>query len=160
MFPKPRRLHVVCAILRNRDGRILAAQRPTGKALAGKWEFPGGKVEPGELPEAALQRELREELGIETDIGRALSIVSHLSQEADIQLCPYEVSHRSGVIESREHAELRWLDPCGEAWLGLDWAEADLPIVQELKRSHSGVDSFDLSAKEQETSPQGVAPER
>ncbi|HRX56880.1 MAG TPA: (deoxy)nucleoside triphosphate pyrophosphohydrolase [Verrucomicrobiales bacterium] len=160
MFPTPQRLHVVCAILRDREGRILAAQRPTGKALAGKWEFPGGKVEPGELPEAALQRELREELGIETDIGRALSVVSHLSQEVEILLCPYEVSHRSGVIESREHAELRWLDPRGEAWLGLAWAEADLPIEEELRLSQSGVDSFDLSAKEPEPSLRGIPPER
>ena len=59
-------LIVVAAALIDGDGRVLVQQRPLGKAMAGLWEFPGGKVEPGELPEAALIRELREELGIET----------------------------------------------------------------------------------------------
>lgn len=59
----------VTAAVIEKDGRVLIAQRKTGDALAGKWEFPGGKLEPGETPEACLRRELREEFGVETEIG-------------------------------------------------------------------------------------------
>lgn len=125
-------LRVVCAILRDEQGRVLAAQRPPGKAQAGKWEFPGGKIEPGESPEAALIRELTEELDIVPDVGGAWPPVRHEAPAFLLELLPFEASARGRSPSANEHAELRWISPASPEWLLLDWAEADLPIVHRL----------------------------
>jgi 8-oxo-dGTP diphosphatase len=124
-------INVVCAVIRDADGRLLVCQRPEGKALQGKWEFPGGKVEPGEVPELALRREVAEELACEVRVGRALAAVEHHYPECSIRLLPFLCTLRSGEPSAVEHSEVRWvtLSQCTT----LDWAEADVPVWQALK---------------------------
>jgi 8-oxo-dGTP diphosphatase len=104
---------VVAAALVDADGRVLIAQRPEGKALAGLWEFPGGKVEPGERPEAALIRELREELGIEVSESCLAPFVftSHAYESFHLLMPLYLCRRWSGRVERREHAALAWVEP-------------------------------------------------
>ena len=128
-------LAVVCALI-ERDGHVLMAQRPAHKHLGGKWEFPGGKVEPGETPEAALHRELDEELGCSVEIIRPLLPHTHAYATVTVHLMPFvtRLLPFSGEIRAREHAALRWV-PAGEL-AGLDLPEADRPIIAEyLSRS-------------------------
>jgi 8-oxo-dGTP diphosphatase len=104
---------VVAVALVDGDGRVLLAQRPEGKAMAGLWEFPGGKVQPGETPEGALIRELGEELGI--DVAEAclapLSFASH-RYEAFHLLMPLYVCRRwNGTVAAREGQNLTWVRP-------------------------------------------------
>lgn len=129
---KPPRPFVVvsCAVIQGADGRILAAQRPFHKSLGGKWEFPGGKIEPGETAAVALVRELQEELGIQTQVQRALSVVRYDYADFSIELHPFVVTISSGEMIANEHAELRWIT-LAEA-PAIDWAEADIPVWQEL----------------------------
>ena len=129
--PSPTRPFVVvaCALIHAPDGRILAAQRPHGKSLGGKWEFPGGKIESGETPAEALVRELQEELGVHTQVEFPLGIVLHDYTEFSIELHPFVVKILSGTMVAQEHAELRWIT-LAEA-PALDWAEADVPVWQE-----------------------------
>jgi 8-oxo-dGTP diphosphatase len=120
---------VVCALI-EREGRVLIAQRPEGKHLASKWEFPGGKVETGEEPEAALIREIREELGCELVLHSRLPASSHAYERGEITLLPFRCTLAAGSAEphAHEHAALAWvtLDELGN----YDLAEADLPIVE------------------------------
>ncbi|MDQ0456514.1 8-oxo-dGTP diphosphatase MutT [Rhizobium paknamense] len=105
-------LVAACALI-DADGRILLAQRPEGKNLAGLWEFPGGKVEPGETPEECLIRELQEELGISTKIPclAPLTFASH-SYETFHLLMPLYVCRRfEGVAQGREGQALKWVRP-------------------------------------------------
>ncbi len=109
---KPILLVSACALI-DADGRILLAQRPPGKTLAGLWEFPGGKVEPGETPEETLIRELREEIGIETQAAclAPLTFASH-SYERFHLLMPLFVCRRfSGIPAPREGQVLKWVRP-------------------------------------------------
>lgn len=126
-------LAVVCALI-ERDGHVLMAQRPAHKHLGGKWEFPGGKVEPGETPEAALHRELQEELGCTVEILRALVPHTHAYATVTVQLIPYvtRLLPSSGTPQTHEHAALRWV-PAGEL-LALDLPDADLPIIADYLR--------------------------
>jgi 8-oxo-dGTP diphosphatase len=120
---------VAAALIRER--RVLIAQRPEGKRLAGLWEFPGGKLEPNELPEAALQREILEELGVEIEIVSALQ-ASEYSYDGirTIRLIPFLASIIDGnEPKAHEHSEIRWV-PKSEL-MQLDWAAADVPIVLE-----------------------------
>lgn len=104
---------VVAVALIDTDGRVLIAQRPEGKQLAGLWEFPGGKVEPGERPEAALIRELREELGIDvTEACLAPFVFTSHAYETFHLLMPLYLCRRwSGVVQAREHSALKWVKP-------------------------------------------------
>lgn len=92
------------------DGRVLIAQRPEGRSMAGLWEFPGGKVEPGETPEAALIRELGEELGIDTWASclAPLSFVSHAYDDFHLLMMLYACRRWQGTPTAREHLALRW----------------------------------------------------
>jgi 8-oxo-dGTP diphosphatase len=103
--------------------------RPPGKHLADKWEFPGGKVEPGESPEAALIRELREELDIDVEILRPLTPVIWDYGRGPIRLIPFICRIMNGEPEALDHAEVRWVAP--GSLHELDWAEADGPILEE-----------------------------
>lgn len=100
-------VHVVAGILRDPRGRVLLAQRPEGKPHAGCWEFPGGKVEPAETPEAALARELHEELGIRVRVGRRRIAIPH----GPILLEVREIESFEGHPRSHEHQRLRWVEP-------------------------------------------------
>lgn len=121
---------VVCGIILNRAGKILACQRGPGRDLAGKWEFPGGKQEVGESLEAALIRELREELAIDVCIQEPLTEVLWNYGKGELRLQPYVCLLHSGEAHPCEHAEIRWCSP-GEL-LALDWAAADVPILHEF----------------------------
>lgn len=102
---------VVAVALIDRDGRVLIARRPEGKAMAGLWEFPGGKVEAGETPEAALIRELREELGIDTWASclAPLSFASHAYEDFHLLMPLYACRKWQGVPAAREHSALKWV---------------------------------------------------
>ena len=104
---------VVAAALVDSDGRVLIAQRPEGKQLAGLWEFPGGKVEPGETPETALIRELEEELGIIVKQASLAPFVfaSHTYETFHLLMPLYLIRRWEGEPEAREHAALKWVRP-------------------------------------------------
>lgn len=93
------------------DGRVLIAQRPEGKAMAGLWEFPGGKIEPGESPEAALIRELHEELGIDTWASclAPLTFASHAYDDFHLLMPLFACRRWEGIARPREHAALKWV---------------------------------------------------
>jgi 8-oxo-dGTP diphosphatase len=121
---------VVCGVIQDDIGRFLACLRPAGKHLGGMWEFPGGKVEAGESPKAALARELREELGIDVRVGAALKPVEWTYDRGQIRLLPFLCRIIRGVPRPLEHEQLRWCPPCDFA--SLPWAAADLPILDQL----------------------------
>ncbi|WP_125611561.1 (deoxy)nucleoside triphosphate pyrophosphohydrolase [Specibacter cremeus] len=128
----------------DRPTRLLACRRSAPPALAGLWEFPGGKVEPGEGAEAALHRELREELGVRVRLGAEVTGPTTdgwpLNESAAMRVWLAEVT--DGVPEPLEdHDELRWVPAGRDALLALAWIPADLPIVEALLAalSHSGV---------------------
>ncbi|MCB9690252.1 MAG: (deoxy)nucleoside triphosphate pyrophosphohydrolase, partial [Alphaproteobacteria bacterium] len=123
-------LDVVGAAILN-DGRCLVARRGPDMALAGLWEFPGGKVEPGEAPQDALRREIQEELGIEIQVGALLGVGEAMAGARRIVLSVYAAEWVSGALVLLEHDEVRW---CGvEDIEGLQWAEADVPVLPALK---------------------------
>lgn len=105
-------LVVACALL-DQDGRVLIAQRPEGKALAGLWEFPGGKVEPGEQPEVTLIRELREEIGItvKEPCLAPLTFASFAYPDFHLLMPLYVCRRWEGVVIAREHQALKWVRP-------------------------------------------------
>jgi 8-oxo-dGTP diphosphatase len=123
---------VVAAVLEDGAGHVLVAQRPAHKHLALKWEFPGGKVERGESPEAALSRELREELGIEIEILRALPRFTHDYGTVVIEMISFvcRLAPASAAPQAHEHAALRWVSR--EELATVDLAAADLPVVAAL----------------------------
>ncbi|WP_066583061.1 (deoxy)nucleoside triphosphate pyrophosphohydrolase [Cellulomonas timonensis] len=128
-------LVVAAAIVDDLDSprRLLAARRAVPASLAGRWEFPGGKVEPGESPEDGLHRELREELGVRVELGPEVPGPNDgawtLSPTYAMRLWLAEVTH--GTPEPLvEHDELRWL-PVGQ-WLSVPWLDADVHIVKSL----------------------------
>lgn len=105
-------LVVACALV-DADRRVLIAQRPEGKALAGLWEFPGGKLEAGETPEAALIRELREELGVETREAclAPLTFASHAYEGWHLLMPLYVCRKWQGTPVAKEHTALKWVRP-------------------------------------------------
>lgn len=124
-----RRITVVGAVL-VRDGRILAAQRGAGMSLAGKWEFPGGKIEPGETPEQSLRREIEEELGCEVTIGDRVCRTEHAYDFGLVDLATYWCQLTSGEPALTEHAAICWAD--ADELGALDWAPADEPAVAAI----------------------------
>ncbi len=105
-------LVVACALV-DEDRRVLIAQRPPGKALAGLWEFPGGKLDPGERPEEALIREMKEELGIEVKEAclAPLTFASHAYPDFHLLMPLYICRRWEGVVTSREGQALKWVKP-------------------------------------------------
>jgi 8-oxo-dGTP diphosphatase len=125
---------VAAVALIDRDGRVLIAQRPDGKAMAGLWEFPGGKIEAGETPEAALIRELDEELGIDTWASclAPLSFASHAYPDFHL-LMPLFVCRKweGGAPRPREHAALKWVRP--RDLRHFEMPPADIPFLPVLR---------------------------
>ena len=133
MTDKPRRLLLVsaCALV-DADGRVLIAQRPEGKQLAGMWEFPGGKVEPGETPEECLVRELREELGIETQIPclAPLTFASHTYDDFHLLMPLYVCRRFTGIPQPHAAQELKWVKP--RQMRDYPMPPADAPLIPFL----------------------------
>lgn len=125
-------LFVVACALVDADRRVLIAQRPAGKAMAGLWEFPGGKVEAGETPEAALIRELQEELGISTKEAclAPLSFVSHAYESFHLVMPLYVCRKWQGEPAAREHQALKWVRPT--ALRDYPMPAADEPLIAPL----------------------------
>ena len=129
---------VVAAALFDADGRVLLAQRPEGKSLAGLWEFPGGKIDAGETPEAALIRELREELGIElcTNCFAPLTFVSHAYEQFHLLMLLYVANRWEGIPESREGQNLCWKRP--REMRAMPMPPADIPLIPALEAYRMG----------------------
>ena len=124
-------LVVACALI-DGDGRVLLSQRPEGKAMAGLWEFPGGKLEPGERPETALIRELNEELGIETKEAclAPLTFASHAYAEFHLLMPLYVCRRWEGVVMAKESQVLKWVRP--QSMKDYPMPAADLPLIPFL----------------------------
>ncbi len=125
-------LRVVAAALYDERGRVLIAQRPPGKPLAGRWEFPGGKIDAGESERAALLRELREELGVEVQAAERLLELTHEYPERHVELCMWHVTEYTGTPHPHDGQQLKWVEPAKLA--DEDLLEADRPIVERLAR--------------------------
>ena len=102
---------IVAAAVLIREGRVLLTRRAEGQHLAGMWEFPGGKLEPGESPEAALTRECLEECGIEIEVGEILDVTHHRYPEKDVLLLFYRCALRTGAVRNLQVAEHAWVSP-------------------------------------------------
>lgn len=124
-------VHVMVGVLRDRDRRVLINQRPVGKIQAGRWEFPGGKLEEGEEPEAGLRRELREELGIVAGQMRRFLQIQHAYPDFTVRLDVREVLTFGGSPQPRESQALKWVAP--QELVGEDILEADRAIIQALR---------------------------
>ncbi|MGB7405363.1 MAG: 8-oxo-dGTP diphosphatase MutT [Pacificimonas sp.] len=125
-------VHVAAAALVDRDGRILLSQRPDGKHLAGTWEFPGGKIEAGETPEAALIRELREELGIDTHESclAPAAFTSHGYDDFHLVMLVFLCRKWTGTPQGAEGQALRWEKV--PRMFALDMPPADRPLLGVL----------------------------
>jgi len=127
-------LVAACALI-DSDGRILLAQRPEGKSLAGLWEFPGGKVEPGETPEECLVRELEEEIGIKTKVAclAPLTFASHSYDTFHLLMPLYVCRRYEGIPQSREGQALKWVKPMQLRDYPMPPADEPLiPMLQDL----------------------------
>ena len=131
--PVGKRLLLVaaCALV-DADGRVLLAQRPAGKQLAGLWEFPGGKVEKGETPEDCLVRELREEIGIETKVAclAPLTFASHSYDDFHLLMPLYVCRRFEGIPEPKEGQALKWVRP--RQMRDYPMPPADAPLIPFL----------------------------
>jgi len=115
------------------DGRVLLAERPAGKSMAGLWEFPGGKVEPGETPEAALIRELHEELGIDTwqSCLAPLTFASHSYDDFHLLMPLFACRKWQGIVTAQEGQRLTWVQP--NRLRDYPMPPADLPLIPILR---------------------------
>lgn len=121
----------VVAALIVRANKILVCQRTRHQTLPLKWEFPGGKIEPGESPEAALRRELEEELGILAEIGRKVAVIEHrYDNGAAVALQFFLVERFSGEIQNRIFRDVRWAGK--EEMPAYDFLEADVSLVKDI----------------------------
>ena len=128
------RIILVAAVaLIDPDGRVLLAERPEGKSMAGLWEFPGGKVEPGETPEACLIRELQEELGINTwqSCLAPLTFASHSYEDFHLLMPLFACRKWEGIAEGREGQHLAWVAPA--RLRDYPMPPADLPLIPILR---------------------------
>ena len=129
----PRLVLVVAGALIDADGRVLICRRPEGKAMAGLWEFPGGKVEPGETPEAALIRELKEELDIDTWTSclAPLTFASHRYPDFHLLMPLFACRRWQGTVRATEGQNLAWVAP--NRLRDYPMPPADLPLIPILR---------------------------
>ncbi len=125
-----KQVNVVGAVIL-RDGEILCAQRGAASSLAGKWEFPGGKIEAGETPREALEREIAEELRCTVLVGEEVTTTSHEYDFGIVKLTTFYCELIEGSPQLIEHAAVAWLHP-GQLD-SLDWAPADVPAVELIR---------------------------
>jgi len=125
-------IRVVAAALYDSDGRVLIAQRPPGKHMAGRWEFPGGKIDDGESEQAALSRELSEELGITVGLAHPLLTIRHDYVDRSVELVMWIVEDYVGEPRSLDGQQLKWVPPA--RLLEEDVLEADRPFIEALQR--------------------------
>lgn len=123
---------VAAAALIDKDGRVLVAQRPEAKPMAGLWEFPGGKLQPGETPEFALCREIEEELGIQVRecCFTPIAFASHSYTDFHLLMPLYVCRMWKGIIAPREGQAVRWMKI--NDLYSLDMPEADMPLIAQL----------------------------
>lgn len=120
-------VNVVGAVI-VRNGLVLCARRGLQSRLPGLWEFPGGKIEPGETARQALEREIREELDCGVDVGDEMTTSTYAYDFGDITLTTFWCKLRSGTPRLTEHSEVRWMRPV--ELLSVEWAPADIPSVR------------------------------
>ncbi len=124
-------IEVSCAVIMEGD-RVLVTQRSEFMPHPLKWEFPGGKLKPGEAPEGCIVREIREELGVEISVIQLLPSVKHYYNDSAIKLIPFVCSIKKGKIALREHRTYRWVQ---RADLDeIDWLDADVEVLALLKK--------------------------
>jgi 8-oxo-dGTP diphosphatase len=128
--PPIKQVEVVGAVIINPQNEILCALRAQNMTLGGMWEFPGGKIEPGETHQEALVREIREELGCDITVGMFVAECVHEYPNVVVHLITYYAFISSGAPSAREHERLEWLPV--EEISGLNWAPADIPTVHQL----------------------------
>jgi mutator protein MutT len=121
----------VTAALIQKNGKILLALRKAGKHMGPKWELPGGKVDPGEEPEQSLRRELKEELGIEAQIGQYLGSTRFRGHRLRLQVHLYRVSHIDGTFVLREHEAIRWVEP--QRIEDYDLVDSDRKLIRKFR---------------------------
>lgn len=128
---KPLLLVVACALI-DLDDRILVTQRPQGKSLAGLWEFPGGKIDPGETPDQAIIRELNEELGIDVLAAclAPVNFASHEYEEFHLLMPLYICRKWQGTVSAKEDQAMKWVRP--NALNQLEMPPADKPLIHAL----------------------------
>ncbi|MFY9220955.1 MAG: (deoxy)nucleoside triphosphate pyrophosphohydrolase [Candidatus Nanopelagicales bacterium] len=125
-------LHVVGAVI-VREGLVLCAQRGADRDLPGLWEFPGGKIELGESPEVALEREIHEELSCTIHVGKEVTTTTHEYDFSVVTLTTFYCQVVSGTPRMSVHASLAWINPA--ELHTLDWSPADRPTVTHLQRT-------------------------
>ena len=126
----PKQIYVVGAVV-VRDGLILCAQRGLDGSLPGLWEFPGGKIEPGETKPNALKREIAEELGVEIEVDHEVNTTTYSYDFGDVTLTTFYCRLVSGTPRLTEHVSIKWLAP-GDLE-SISWAPADLPAVTQIQ---------------------------
>ena len=122
-------VEVTCAII-FQGKKILITQRNKGMSRAGKWEFPGGKIEKNETADQCIVREIQEELNLNIKILQWLEAVEHTYPEIKIRLIPCMAKISSGTILAREHSDLKWVN--AEDLMSFDWSPADVHVVKQL----------------------------
>jgi 8-oxo-dGTP diphosphatase len=122
----------VAAALYDARGQVLIAERPPGKHMAGRWEFPGGKIEPAESEADALKRELREELGVEVTTAHPLLVLRHDYGDRRVEISMWIVERYAGEPRGLDGQRLKWVQPAG--LLDEDVLEADRPFIEALQR--------------------------
>lgn len=127
-------IRVVGAVFHDGE-RILACRKKPGKPLEGHWEFPGGKIEPGETPEQALEREIREELNLIAEVGQKVTTTTYEYEFATIELTTFYCTLVDGDLRLTDHDDTKWVTSTEAAHL--TWAPADIPAVEVIASSHS-----------------------
>lgn len=127
-------LNVVAAII-IKDNKIFTAQRPNKGEVGLKWEFPGGKIEKGEKEEEALFREIQEEFDTDLEIGKKIITISHQYSDFKVIMSGYFCTIKNGNLKLKEHLDSKWLPL--DSIENVDWAPADIPIMEEVKRKLS-----------------------